>query len=153
MVKTKLDELNLNILRELQKDAKMSMRALSKKIATPVSTLHRRIKKLEDNNVIKYYSAIIDPKAVDMNVTAFMLAQVEYRKDVDKIAESLKKIRGMQEVHYAIGEWDILMKLKIPTLDDYYKFSAEKALQLEGVSNTTGIIAPKTFKEEPIVQI
>jgi DNA-binding Lrp family transcriptional regulator len=153
MVQIKLGKRDKELLRELQKNCKQSMRKLSRKVDLPITTMHRRIKRMEKAGVIKGYTAVVDAKKINKPVTAFMLATVKYRMNVDKIAEELMKIPGIQEVHYLIGEWDLMLKLRVSTLDDYYNFSARTVLQMPGITNTSGIIAPKTFKETCAIEV
>jgi len=153
MVEIKLDESDKAILNGLQKDCKQSMRKLSKQINVPITTLHRRIKRLEKLGVITGYHARVDSKKVGKDVTAFMVLALNRKADVQAVGEKLGKMEGVQEVHYTAGEWDMILKVKMPDLDSYYKFSAEGTIQFEEIDHGIGIIVPRTFKEESIIEI
>jgi DNA-binding Lrp family transcriptional regulator len=55
-----MDEKDELILQALEKNAKLSSRAIAEKIGLPISTVHRRIRKLELDKVIKGYRATIE---------------------------------------------------------------------------------------------
>jgi Lrp/AsnC family transcriptional regulator for asnA, asnC and gidA len=120
---------------------------IAKKLKMHPATVHSRLKKMQKDGLLTGYSAHVDSKKCGKPVTAFMLMNVELHKKVEEVGARLGKIKGVQEVHYTSGEWDLLAKVKVDSLDDYYRFSAENALQIEGISRTRGIIIPNTFKE------
>jgi|TARA_Y100000310_G_scaffold253729_1_gene260664 Lrp/AsnC family transcriptional regulator for asnA, asnC and gidA len=126
---------------------------LAKKLKMHPATVHSRLKKLRNEGVLAGYTTIVNSKKCGKTVTAFMLMNVELHKNVEEVGARLGKIKGVQEVHYTSGEWDLLAKVKVDSLDDYYRFSAENALQLEGISRTMGIITPKTFKETSAIDL
>ena len=153
MDKIKLTDNDKAILGELQKDCKQSMRSLSGKINVPITTLHRRIKRMEALGVITGYHAKLDSKKVGKAVTAFMVLELKREKDAKAVGEKLGKLEGVQEVHYAAGQWDLVIKLKVSDLDSYYKFSAEGTMQIEEIAHAIGILAPRTFKEECMIEL
>jgi len=120
---------------------------IAKKLKMHPATVHSRLKKMQKEGILVGYSARVDSKKCGKPVTAFMLMNVELHKNVEETAARISKVKGVQELHYTSGEWDLMAKLKVDSLDDYYKFSAEGVLQLEGISRTRGIIIPNTFKE------
>jgi len=126
---------------------------IAKKLKMHPATVHSRLKKLKQGEVLEGYLARLNPKQCGKEVTAFMLMNVELHKNVEEVAARLGKVKGVQEVHYTSGEWDILTKIKVNNLTDYYKFSAEGALQTEGISRTRGIITPRTFKETGVIDL
>jgi len=69
----KLDDKDIKLLDELQKDGRQSYRDLSKKLKIPESTVRKRINRLEKEKVIKKYQAVLDPKKVGKTVAAFFI--------------------------------------------------------------------------------
>jgi len=120
---------------------------IAEKLQMHPTTVHSRLKKLRSEGVVEGYMADLNPEKCGKGITAFLLMNVELREKVEEVGNQIGTIKGVQEVHYASGEWDLIAKLKVNTLDDYYRFSSENALHLNGISRTKGIIIPKTFKE------
>ena len=67
----KLDALDIQILRLLQKDAKLTNKALSAKLAISVTAIYDRIKKLEKTGFIEGYVALISKEMVGKSFIAF----------------------------------------------------------------------------------
>ncbi len=111
-----LDKKDLSILNELQKDCRQSTRELAKKLKIPATTIHLRIKKLVQSEVIKGFSAIVDPDKVGLPVTAFILVRRAYHKKggikSENIGETLAKIPEAEEVHVISGDYDALIKVR-----------------------------------------
>ncbi|MGC8961341.1 MAG: winged helix-turn-helix transcriptional regulator, partial [Candidatus Bathyarchaeia archaeon] len=56
-----LDELDVNILRLFNEDARISYREIAKKLGVAVGTIHNRVKRLTSDGVIKGFIPLLDP--------------------------------------------------------------------------------------------
>ena len=65
-----LDEIDIKILRYLQKDGRETASKIAEKLNLTVPTITERIKRLQESSVIKGFQAIIDPKSVSLDVSA-----------------------------------------------------------------------------------
>ena len=65
------DPIDKKLLKLLQKDSKQTNKALAYALGLSVTAVYERIKKLENNGVIKKYVALVDKKAVDKDFVAF----------------------------------------------------------------------------------
>ena len=65
--KTLLDELDIAILEELQKECRTSLQEIAEKVGAPTSTAHYRLKRLERAGIIDGYYAKIDPGKLDID--------------------------------------------------------------------------------------
>ena len=65
-----LDEIDIKILRHLQKDGRETASKIAKKLSLTVPTITERIKRLQESSAIKGFQAIIDPKSVSLDVSA-----------------------------------------------------------------------------------
>jgi Lrp/AsnC family leucine-responsive transcriptional regulator len=119
---------------------------LAHKLGLPTSTVNTKIEKFKKLGVIKGFSAILDPIKVDRGLVAFKLGQKKFHKetDLDEIAMKLSKIPEVQEVHFIVGEWDYLVKMRLKDEKEYTEVAPKIAMCLDGCK---GIIAPKCFKE------
>ena len=64
----KLDKIDRNILKELQKSGRESASHIAEKNGVSVPTVTERIRKLQDSGVILGFQAIVDPSAVGLDV-------------------------------------------------------------------------------------
>jgi Lrp/AsnC family transcriptional regulator, leucine-responsive regulatory protein len=107
-----LDEIDLQILHILQEDGRISNSELSQRVGLAPPTVLRRVKLLEERGYIKGYTALVDPLALGLTVTAFIFIETQSCSNLDEVAAFLTGLPGVQEVHRVIGEWCFLLKVR-----------------------------------------
>ena len=127
------------ILRFLEKNAKLSSRAIAENIGLPISTVHRRIRKLEKQKIIKGYRAIIEYEKTKRPIGAYVFINLsEVYPDNDhvpksKIIEVLRRNKEVQELADVQGaNFDLILKCRFTTLKALSNF-IEKLRQQEGI--------------------
>ncbi|MEL6804304.1 MAG: Lrp/AsnC family transcriptional regulator, partial [Bacteroidota bacterium] len=106
----RLDKIDLKILKILQENSKITNLDLSKKIGlSPAPTLER-VKKLENNHVIKSYHAEVNPEAIDLKVKTFVLVSLDWRKEKarEHFLDKIHAIEEITECYIITGEADFL---------------------------------------------
>ncbi len=100
-----LDELDIKILKILQEDARQSSREIAKKLNVATGTIYSRIKKLTESEIIKGYTAIIEPTLVGFDLTVVTLMRIEpgYLIDVEKEVAKLSNVCAVYDI---TGEFD-----------------------------------------------
>ncbi|MEM0008129.1 MAG: Lrp/AsnC family transcriptional regulator [Candidatus Bathyarchaeia archaeon] len=156
----KLDEKDLAILDLLQKNCKMTAKEIARKINSPITTVFAKIKRMEQQGIIKEYRAILDHRKLDFGVTAFILASFSYRTNREEaplsqraIAEQISKFPEVQEVHIISGDWDILIKVKDKNVDSVGRFVIDKLRTVKGIEKTLTCIVFDTPKETTTIPI
>jgi DNA-binding Lrp family transcriptional regulator len=156
----KLDEKDLAILNLLQKNCKMTAKEIAKKINSPITTVFAKIRRMEQQGIIKEYRAILDHKKLDFGVTAFILASFSYRTNKEEvplsqrvIAEQISKFPEVQEVHIISGDWDILIKVKDKDVDSIGRFVIDKLRTVKGIEKTLTCMVFDTPKETTVIPI
>ena len=149
-----LDNRDLEILKLLQSNCRMTAKEISKKIGSPITTVYSKIKRMEELGIIKQYKAILDPKKLDRGATAIILVSFGYhiegrRKPLSQreIAEKVARFPEVQEVHIITGEWDILLKVRADHVDTIGKLVMDKLRTVEGIERTVSCIVYETVKE------
>jgi Lrp/AsnC family leucine-responsive transcriptional regulator len=67
-----LDSIDIELLRLLQQDGRISNAELAQRVSLAPPTVLRRVKLLEERGYIKGYTALVDPLALGLTVTAFI---------------------------------------------------------------------------------
>jgi Lrp/AsnC family leucine-responsive transcriptional regulator len=149
-----LDKKDIEILKLLQQNCKMSAKEMAKKISSPITTVYSKIKRMEELGIIKQYKAILDSRKLDKGTTAFILASFAYRpggreKPLSQrdVAKRIAAFPEVKEVHIVTGGWDILIKVKADHVDTLGKLVMDKLRMVEGVENTLSCIVYETVKE------
>jgi len=107
-----LDDINIQILRLLQEDGRISNAELAQRVGLAPPTVLRRVKLLEERGYIKGYAALVDPLALGLTVTAFIFVETAAGCNLSETETFLVKLPGLQEIHHLIGEWCFLLKVR-----------------------------------------
>lgn len=142
-----LDTTDLAILDLLQANARISNADIARKLDMAPSAILDRIRKLEQRGVIQGYTARIDPAAVGLGLTAFILVRSEERVGSGLIGQALAKIPEVQELHHVAGEDCYLVKVRVSDTEGLSRLLRERFGRLKGVRNTRSTIVLTTVKE------
>ncbi|MEM2103951.1 MAG: Lrp/AsnC family transcriptional regulator [Candidatus Bathyarchaeia archaeon] len=157
----KLDEKDLAILALLQKNCRMTAKEIAREVDSPITTVFAKIKRMEQQEIIKEYKAVLDHKKLDFGVTAFILASFSYRTGREEetplsqrtIANQIARFPEVQEVHIISGDWDILIKVKEKDVDAVGKFVVDKLRTVKGIEKTLTCMVFDTLKETNAIPI
>lgn len=142
------DAVDRNILRELQRDARISWVDLSERVNLSASACQRRVQALIDAGVITGFSARIDPRALGYDIEAYLSVRVE-RHDVKSAKEFRRAIRRYPEVltcRMMTGDIDFLLRVIARDVRSYGRFVEEKILSLPGVTDASTSIVLDPIK-------
>lgn len=138
-----LDKKDLHILDQLKANAKLTTGQLAKKLNIPVTTVHNRIKKLEKIGIIQGYTIRIDHKKLGRPVVAYILLSVMYilpgsgkKIKQDELAARLKKFEEVEEVNIVAGVTDILLRVRVASVEELNDFIINKLRSVDGVDKT-----------------
>ena len=150
----KLDEKDSAILTLIQQDSKLTAKQIAKKVKAPLTTVFAKIKRMEEQGIIRDYRAIVAPEKLNAGTAAFILASVSYRTKADDVpisqrivAEEISRFPEVQEVHIITGDWDLLIKLRAENVETVGKFVVDKLRLTKGLEKTLTCMVFKTVKE------
>ena len=110
-----MDDIDVKILSALRENARATASEIGAAIGMSVSAVIERIKKLEANGVIAQYTAIIDQKNVNKDITAFISVTLEHPKYNDGFIDFVGRTYDVLEAHYLAGDADYLIKVVTDT--------------------------------------
>ncbi|WP_297515052.1 Lrp/AsnC family transcriptional regulator [Thermococcus sp.] len=142
-----VDELDLKIISLLQKNARLSFREIARELDVAVGTVYNRIKKLEEEGVIKGYAPVLDYEKLGFGLTALIGIKAQGRKIAEIERKIAEKTRAMM-VYDITGEFDIFVIAKFRDREDMNRF-VKWLLSLDGVEKTNTSVAMQVVKEEP----
>ena len=120
-----MDTIDKKILEELQKNSSQPLSELSKKVGLSNTPCWNRIKKLEEDKIIKSKSIILDNKKINLPITVFLSISIQnhtenWLKNFEKIVNKYDQII---EVHRLTGSnSDYQMTILSPSIQEYDKF-------------------------------
>ena len=151
--KTLLDELDIAILEELQKECRTSLQEIAEKVGAPTSTAHYRLKRLERAGIIDGYYAKIDPGKLDIDyITSIRINTDLAKASYDKIGTELTKISGVWSVYLVLGDCDFLIMTRSKTREGFLKI-IDQILKIEGIRQLNTQVIAKVIKEDPRLEL
>ena len=130
-----MDKTDLQILKHLQIDARLSMVELAERVNLTQTPCARRVQNLEKTGVVEQYVGLLNPKKVGLPVNAFVELSLK-REDAQVVPEfesGLARFPEVMECYALSGGHDYLLRVVAPDLDGYHSFLKEKLLTLRGV--------------------
>jgi len=119
-----LDEADLRILRCLQRDASVSMDKLAAQTNLSRNACWRRVKQLEERRVVRGRVALIDPDAVDLGLSVFVIIRTSAHEKgwLAKFEEAVRTLPEIQGAHRMTGDIDYVLRLRVADVRGYDRF-------------------------------
>ena len=149
----KLDRIDLQILKILQNNSKITNLELSKRIGlSPAPTLER-VKKLESTGIIESYHASVAPLKLGLNVKTFVLVNLAWHKEkaLDNFLEKVKSIPEIIECYIITGEADMLLKIICKDIPTYENLLFKTLSQIEEIERLKTLMTLSTVKNSAVL--
>lgn len=145
----KLDKVDLQILKDLQDDGRLTNVDLARRAGISAPPCLRRVKGLEDLDVIKGYHADLNAEALGFNLVIFAEISLESQSDTDLRAfEAVVNLWPMvRECHLVAGEADFLLKIVAKDWDSYQKFLSTQLTTAAKVNNVKTMTVLRSAKK------
>lgn len=116
-----MDKLDRRILELLQKNGNLTAAELADRVGLSKAPCWRRIKRLEDEGVIKQTVALLDAHALNVGTTVFVTLKTGNHSEAwfEKFVRAVRDIPEVTEIHRMSGDVDYLMRIVVPDIDAY----------------------------------
>jgi len=155
MRRVKLDRIDRRILQDLQNDGRMTNVELAKRAGISAPPCLRRVRALEQSDIIRGYHADINPEALGYGVIVFasvgLSSQAE--PDLKKFEELVASWPMVRECNMLAGETDFLLKIVAEDWDDYQRFLTQRLTAAPNVNSVKSALAIRRSKWLPGVPI
>lgn len=143
-----LDRIDRNILRELQKNGRISNVELSQKVGLSPTPCLERVKRLEKQAVIKSYTALLDPQYLNASLLVYIeLTLKRSSADVfERFNEAARQLGTILECHLVSGDFDYLLKTRVADMSAYRKVLSETLLALPDIKNSRTYVVMEEVK-------
>ena len=150
-----MDTIDRKILIQLQADAKQNTKEIAAKIGLSVTPTYERIKKLEQQQIITSYVAVLDRTKIGKHLVAY--CQVTLAKHQKKLIVNFEnKIRTFSEVmecHHVSGNYDFLLKVVTDDINGFYEFINEKLAVVEEIANIHSSFVMNSVKDSAVYEL
>jgi len=150
-----IDRIDKNILVELQKNGRLSNVELSKRVGLSPTPCLERVKRLEKEQYISGYKAILNPLKLDAALLVFVeITLTKTSPDVfDDFAKAVDDLDVIQECHLVSGDFDFLLKTRVQDMLAYRELLGDTLLRLPAVSESRTYVVMDEIKSTNILAI
>ncbi|MCW1873143.1 Lrp/AsnC family transcriptional regulator (plasmid) [Erwinia sp. INIA-01] len=150
-----MDKADCNILAELQKDGRISLTDLAKRVGISLSSCQRRVRSLEQDGVISGYRANLDPARFGLNFSAIVFVTLREgdRQAVSNFENAVKEIPQIIQAQRLFGDPDYLLHVITRDLPDFQQLYDEKLSSLAGVQRLTSTLVMKTVIKDRVLPV
>lgn len=144
----KFDRYDRILLQTLQSKGRASNVELSEQVNLSPPQCYRRVQRLEQEGVIRGYSAQVDAAALGLGVTAFVNLNIarEQFKQVRELEKAIRKFPEILECYTISGDFDYLLKVVAVDLKSLSSFLTDRLMQVPGVAGVRSMVCLEEIK-------
>lgn len=153
-MKTTFDEKDVQILKLLQADGRISNADLAKAVGLSAPSVLQRVRALESSGVIKQYVTLLDPDKLNRKLVAMVHVSLTLHeeKPIERFRRAVIDIPEVTEVYNVTGEYDFILKVMARDMRHYESIVREKITKIRGIHrlNTSFVLGiPKLTTDVP----
>lgn len=151
----KLDVIDKKLINLLQKNNRLTHKQLSSQLHLSTTAIYERIKKLERNEVIDRYVAIINKEKIEKNFMVLCAVKlVQHSKDfLTKFEREASKLEELTECFHVTGDYDYLLKIHVKDMKAYREFMVTKLTLLPHIGSTRSNFVISEIKNETAIEL
>ncbi len=150
-----LDRIDRHILRILQREGRISFTELGERVGLSTTPCTERVRRLERDGVIEGYHARLNPQQLGANLLVFVQISLAYKSgDIfEEFRRAALKLPNVLECHLMSGDFDYLIKARIPEMASYRKLLGSSLLTLPHVRESKSYIVMEEIKETLALEV
>jgi Lrp/AsnC family transcriptional regulator, leucine-responsive regulatory protein len=132
-----LDKKDLEILKLLQANARMTIKEISAKVHLSTTPIHERIKRMEETGVIRQYATLVDYEKIKkgLMVICFISLKQHNKNAGMKFIKTINELDEVIECFSISGDFDFMLKVVCSDMNAYYDFHVNKLSQIENMGH------------------
>ncbi|AYN27328.1 Lrp/AsnC family transcriptional regulator [Buttiauxella sp. 3AFRM03] len=143
-----LDKIDRKLLSLLQNDCTLSLQALADAVNLTTTPCWKRLKRLEDDGIIRAKVALLDPEKLGLGLTAFVLIKTQHHSSewyckFVSVVEQMPEVLGFWRM---AGEYDYLMRVQVEDMKRYDDFYKRLVNGIPGLTDVTSSFAMEQIK-------
>ncbi|SHE36960.1 Lrp/AsnC family transcriptional regulator [Vibrio gazogenes] len=143
-----LTKTDIQILTLLQQDARMTNQELADRIGMSSSPCWRKVRKLEEDQIIQGYRAVLDRKKIGMGVMVFVRVSIDSHSEAEarKFEQEVTALENVIACYSIGGDADFLIQVVSHDLDSYAEFAMSVIRRLPGIKEMQSMFVLKEIK-------
>ncbi len=150
-----LDSTDLQILRTLQRNAKLTTKELADVVHLTPTPVFERQKRLERQGYIRKYVAVLDPEKMGQGLLVFCKVKLKQmnREIAEAFVRRIKRIPEVIECYNTSGEYDYLLKIRAHDMKQYQEIVLNKLGASESLGSLESTFVMDEVKNEHGINI
>lgn len=141
-----IDNIDIQLLNALQEHGRISQHDLSQRVGLSGPAVGERLRKLEERGIIRHYTVVAEPKALGLDVTAFIAVGINGSQHYPQFRQRVMECTAVLECHSVTGEGSHLLKIRTENTSSLEALLAD-IQSWPGVQWTRTSIVLSTVKE------
>lgn len=150
-----LDKTDLKILKLLQQNARMPMTELAETVGLSTTPVTERVRRLEREGYITGYHARLNPHALGQTLLVFVEIKLQSKSGniFEDFRREASRIPQILECHLVSGEYDYLIKVRLPDMSAYRDILGRILLQLPAAAESRSYVVMEEVKESALLHL
>lgn len=143
-----LSKTDIKILQQLQQDARITNQHLADEIGLSASPTWRKVRKLEEDEVIQGYRAVLNRKKIGLNVMVFVRVTIDSHSEAEarKFEQEVMALDNVLSCYSIGGDADFLLQVVAADMDAYAEFAMSVIRRLPGIKEMQSMFVLKEIK-------
>ena len=148
-----MDIIDKKLVNLLQIDSKQTTKQLSLQLNLSVTAVYERIKKLEKENIIKNYVAIVNKEKINKSFLVFCHVKlIQHSKEfVTTFEKEILLFEEVSECFHVSGDYDYILKISVKDMKEYRNFMISKLTAIQFIGSTHSIFTIEELKNTTAV--
>ena len=142
------DAIDRRILEVIQEEARISNAELAGRVGLSPSPCWRRVRALEDSEVIRRYVTLVNAEAIGLPINVFATVALERQVEsaLERFERAVEERPEVMECYLMTGEFDYLLRVVVPNLGAYERFLMDHLTRVEGIASIKSSFALKQVR-------
>lgn len=143
-----LSKTDIKILQQLQQDARITNQHLADEIGLSASPTWRKVRKLEEDEVIQGYRAVLNRKKIGLNVMVFVRVTIDSHSEAEarKFEQEVMALENVVSCYSIGGDADFLLQVVVADMEAYAEFAMSVIRRLPGIKEMQSMFVLKEIK-------
>jgi Lrp/AsnC family leucine-responsive transcriptional regulator len=147
-----LDRTDRRILEALQQDGRLTNQELAERVSLSPSPCLRRVRRLEEEGVIRQYVALVDADKVGLGLLAYVSVRLQKHVGgshlpIDEFARDVQRWPEVVACYAMTGDMDYLMRIQVEDLAHFSRFAMDTLMKHPAVIDIRSSFTLKKIKE------
>jgi Lrp/AsnC family leucine-responsive transcriptional regulator len=150
-----LDDIDREVLRHLQEEARISNAELARRVDLSPPGLQKRLRKLEASGVIERYTTVINREALDFDMLCIVQVTLQRHEPeaVGRFRDLVQQMPEVLECYHLTGEFDYLLKVVVRNRRHLEQFLLETLTPVPGMDKIRTSLVLSEIKSTTCVPI